>query len=592
LKHSVSVGARSVAPPSAAASLRHYASAVAYVAIALVLSLAVRRVAATPTPVLFVAAVALAAWQGGRGAAALASICSILAIDYFILPPTGSFEFTQPEQAVNFVVFVIVTLVIDSTTTKLRAARRQADQRADKLEELNTELEQQMEEREALAEELSASNDDLVRSRDEAESLAQRTLRLQEVTAALSSAPTTREVANVVLRSVRDVMHAAQGAVVLKRGDRLELLASADTPSTMSTPPTETADLPLLDERSPLAHAMRTGRPEWIESASQHRERFPASLELAGGMNGAEASLALPLHYDGEIIGGLSLSFAAATTFGATEQAVSMLLAQATANALHRARTFDAELERRKAAEILAQAREDVLGVVAHDLRNPLNLVANGAEMLTDFNVTAERRAQIAAVVQRSVKQMNRLIGDLLDATRLQNGRLGLDLEDVSVGSLLQQAEEAFRPLADRRHIHLEMSPVGPELRVRADAGRVLQVIGNLVGNALKFTDEGGHVAVRATAEGLGSRNVLFAVADDGPGIPAEGRDKLFERFWQARQRDNRGVGLGLAICRGLVEAHGGRIWVDSEVGKGSTFYFTLPSAEGVKAVEMPHAAA
>ena len=222
---------------------------------------------------------------------------------------------------------------------------------------------------------------------------------------------------------------------------------------------------------------------------------------------------------------------------------------------------------------MVAQAREDVLGVVAHDLRNPLNLIQMTVELIIDEELPMERRKEMLDIALRASKQMNRLIDDLLDTVRLQAGRMTLAVEEVSVKTILQQAEETFRPIADRRHVHFE-AVVPDGAIVCADPARVSQIVGNLVGNALKFTPEQGSVKLRATPD---DTQVVFQVVDDGPGIAPDSITHLFDNFWQARKDDRRGVGLGLAIVKGLVEAHGGKIWVESKVDHGSTFSFSLP---------------
>lgn len=185
----------------------------------------------------------------------------------------------------------------------------------------------------------------------------------------------------------------------------------------------------------------------------------------------------------------------------------------------------------------------------------------------------------------RAAKEMNRLIEDLLDTVRLQAGRLSLDVEDVSVDRIIRQADETFRPVAERRRVHFETA--GQDgVTVRADPTRVSQIVGNLLGNAIKFTPERGSVKLLATPQ---DTQVLFQVTDDGPGIPADNMPHIFDSFWQARKSDRRGVGLGLAIAKTLVEAQGGKIWVESKVDHGSTFSFSLPAvsvpADKVKAL-------
>jgi signal transduction histidine kinase len=311
-----------------------------------------------------------------------------------------------------------------------------------------------------------------------------------------------------------------------------------------------------------------------IESAAEFRQKYGELYRGLKDLSDMQTYLATPLVHAGETVGSISLHFKEAGAVGASDRTFTLLLAQAAAIALHRARSYDAEMDKRRRAELLAQAREDVLGVVAHDLRNPLNLIQMTVELIIDEDLPVERRTEMLAIALRAAKQMNRLIEDLLDHVRLQAGRLSLEVEDVSVQTIIQDAEETFRPLADRRHVHFETTGDGGA--VRADRTRVSQIVGNLIGNAIKFTPEQGIVKLRATPD---EKQVVFQVVDDGPGIPADNISHLFDNFWQARKDDRRGVGLGLAIAKELVEAHGGKIWVESSVDHGSTFSFSLPAA-------------
>ena len=240
------------------------------------------------------------------------------------------------------------------------------------------------------------------------------------------------------------------------------------------------------------------------------------------------------------------------------------------------ARSYDVERQKRHDAELLAHAREDALGLVAHDLRNPLSLIITTADLLLEEKIEPARQRELLQVAMRSGKQMNRLIEDLLDTVRLQAGKFSLDLEDLTLASIFRQASESLRPAAEKREIRFEIIPPGDGIVVRADPLRVSQLVGNIVGNAIKFTPEGGRVTLKAAPDG---DRVLIQVTDTGPGIPPSDIPHLFDSFWQARNNDHRGVGLGLAIAKGVVEAHGGKIWCESTVGAGSTFSFTLPMA-------------
>jgi PAS domain S-box-containing protein len=240
-----------------------------------------------------------------------------------------------------------------------------------------------------------------------------------------------------------------------------------------------------------------------------------------------------------------------------------------------RDRLLQAERLARQDVEAAIQARDDVLAIVSHDLRNPLNTISLGLATMRDL--PPDRQQIAVATVRRAVDRMNRLIQDLLDVTRLDAGRkLAFTLQDVDVAAVVAEAVEAFRAEAQGKRVRLEARPTEELPAVRADRDRVLQILSNLLGNALKFTPEGGEVTVSTRAV---DDAVEVQVADTGPGIPEGEQVHVFDAFWQARRTARLGAGLGLAISKGLVESHGGRIRVESRPGLGSTFSFTLPVA-------------
>jgi signal transduction histidine kinase len=178
-------------------------------------------------------------------------------------------------------------------------------------------------------------------------------------------------------------------------------------------------------------------------------------------------------------------------------------------------------------------------------------------------------------VIEESVTRSNRLIQDLLDVARMEAGKLELQREPLHAHKLVHHAVEMHRALAQEKRIELIADVPSNLHQVFADHDRVHQIFGNLIGNALKFTPEGGRVKV-TVVERTELREVQFSVADTGPGIPKEAHARLFEAFWQAGKKKG-GAGLGLSIARHIAEAHGGRIWAETEEGRGSTFHFTLP---------------
>jgi PAS domain S-box-containing protein len=241
--------------------------------------------------------------------------------------------------------------------------------------------------------------------------------------------------------------------------------------------------------------------------------------------------------------------------------------------------TFTDMSDIRKAQEGLRQAvraRDEVVAVVSHDLRNPLGTIAAAAGLMLELELPPEKRHEHLRMIVRATERMNRLIGDLLDVARIESGGLSVATEVVEIQPLLEEAVELLEPLAQEKGLGLFVQ-VTPGVRaVRADRDRMLQVLSNLVGNAVKFSRHGG---VRLSVERGPENTAVFAVADTGPGIPPEAAEHVFDRFWRQNQADRQGAGLGLAIVRGIVLAHGGKVWVESKVGEGSIFFFTLPAA-------------
>ncbi|HKR10147.1 MAG TPA: ATP-binding protein [Gemmatimonadaceae bacterium] len=412
------------------------------------------------------------------------------------------------------------------------------------------------------------SSADVARLREELDRVRTRAQKLLDLTTALSEARSVDDVARVVLSKGLAVVEAARGVLISVDEDKIKVLGSSGFgPDLIAYLQTIT-----LESSIPLIDAVRKGEMVSLESGAEFQRRYGGTYAGFAELADMQTYLATPLVHAGEIIGAITLHFKEAGALGAADRTFTLLLAQVAATALHRARSYDAEQEKRRRAELLAQARAEVLAVVAHDLRNPLSLIVTTTELLEE-DLEPERRQQILAIAKRAGKQMNRLIGDLLDSVQMQSRRLSLDLEDLSVAAILSQADENFRPRAEARQILLTVILPDDNLFVHADALRVQQVLGNLIGNALKFTPPDGYVTVRVEAN---EDEVVFHVTDSGPGISAEQIPHLFEQFWQARS-DKRGVGLGLTIAKGIVDAHGGRIWAESTVGSGSTFSFTLP---------------
>ena len=349
--------------------------------------------------------------------------------------------------------------------------------------------------------------------------------------------------------------------------------------------PTRDADLAALLERHPpdadspwiAVDVLRTGRAalvapvddDWLEA--HVADAAHAALLRRLGVAGV---VCVPLVAREQVLGVLTLGRGPRGRLpDAGDLALARDLALRAALALDNARLY--ETARRATA-----ARDVVLGIVSHDLRNPLNAIAMCAAALrgpAPHGGAGPDAATLAGTIEESAAWAQRLIRDLLDVAAMEAGQLSVERRPEDPAAIVRRTHATFAARADAAGIalHVEARPGLPP--VHADAERVLQVLANLVANALKFTEAGGDVAVRAEPAG---REVEFSVADTGAGIPGEHLPHLFDLYWHAR-RDarSRGSGYGLAIARGIVLAHGGRVWVESTLGAGSTFRFTIPAA-------------
>jgi PAS domain S-box-containing protein len=232
-------------------------------------------------------------------------------------------------------------------------------------------------------------------------------------------------------------------------------------------------------------------------------------------------------------------------------------------------------------AERATKSRDEILAVLAHDLRNPMQAILGAAAMLA-VTADADKRGRQVAMIQRATQGMERLVTDLLDMARLDSGAFVINREPVELPAVIRQAVDLCESQAAARNVSLR-TEVGDAIPVvTADAARLLQLLSNLLGNAMKFSPARTTIIIRAIPC---SGGVEVSVEDSGPGIAAEHLPRIFDRFWQGHGQSRAGVGLGLAICKGIVDAHGGRIWAASKEGRGTTFYFELPTPAALAAI-------
>ncbi|HEX6589641.1 MAG TPA: PAS domain S-box protein [Longimicrobiales bacterium] len=230
----------------------------------------------------------------------------------------------------------------------------------------------------------------------------------------------------------------------------------------------------------------------------------------------------------------------------------------------------------RQAADLSAASATAMTSFVSHDLRNPLNAIVMASSLLEEGSLDAGRAGQQLGVIRRAAEQMQRLIEDLLDVAKAEGTGMHVERRTESIAAIFTQAYEEFQMRAADAGVELRAELESDLPRVYADRDRILQVLSNLIGNAVKFTERGGSVTLKAVRR---RELVEIAVTDTGIGIPAEDLSHVFDRFWQARRSSRASAGLGLAIAKSIVEAHDGAIEVESTPGRGSTFRFTLPIA-------------
>ena len=346
-----------------------------------------------------------------------------------------------------------------------------------------------------------------------------------------------------------------------------------------SADPDQAALCAVLEQMPPdrdLPHLMRSviesKRPivveqvtsEYIESLGQGPEHLQALLAA-----GVTSFVAVPLLMRGQSLGALFLgSSTPSRVFGQGDLRLAEALADRAAMAIENARLYRASVH-------ATQLRDQVLGVVAHDLRNPLSTILMQTSALKRQGPEPERRSQKPMeVIHRAATRMNRLIQDLLDVALMEAGQLTIERARLSAGGLIAEAVDMQRPLASSSSLELRVE-VDPDVaEVWGDRDRLLQVFENLIGNAIKFTQAGGRITVGATSRMTRSSSGLRirGVASRPRTCPVSLTD-----FGKPPRTGRQGAGLGLPITKGIVEAHGGRIWVESTAGSGSTFFFTIP---------------
>lgn len=416
------------------------------------------------------------------------------------------------------------------------------------------------------------------RARAGAEQAARRIAQLQDVTASLSTALTIDQVVSVAIDRGIAALGAAAGAVVLLTGDGTELAVAgaAGYPADVLEPWHRFS----IDADVPIAEAVRAGRSIWLESPAARAARYPLlAAQTADTSYGAWA--ALPIAVGDRIAGALGLSFAQPQQFGEEDRRLASNLVQQCAQAIERARLYEAERQARADAESAVRVRDTFFSVAAHELRTPLTVLLGQIQLLErrllrDAAADERQRRSVQTIVSQA-RRLNRMVTALLDISRIEQGLLRLDQTPFDLIELLHQVSDEVQSTLSDHTVRLE-APPGPVI-VEGDSLRMEQVLQNLIGNAVKYSPAGGEVRVQVEAQ---SEAVRVSVTDRGIGIPPDALPQLFTRFYRAANVERLGIsgmGIGLYVVRQIVTLHGGTVEAVSREGQGSSFTIVLPLA-------------
>lgn len=401
-----------------------------------------------------------------------------------------------------------------------------------------------------------------------------RITQLYSFAAALSEAGTPDDVVKVAVEQGTAALGATAGSLTLLSVDglRMEMAGSIGYPPHIIDP---WKSFP-LDAPVPIAEAVRTRQAIYMQSAEERLERYPELIKVAAKQV-TQSSASLPLITGGKAIGCLGLSFNRPGAFSEDDKEFMFALARQCAQALERARLFEAERQARADAERANRSKDEFLAMLSHELRTPLTPVMLTVSMLESNPLLPATLREDVASIRRNVELESRLISDLLDLTRITKGKLQLDEQDVDLHLVIRSAIEICQREASARLI---VDLRSPRHVVRGDSTRLQQIFWNLINNAQKFTPPLGIITVRSEVSPDGNR-IRVQVADNGAGVDPALLPKLFDAFEQGDVRlakQQAGLGLGLAISKRLVEAHDGVITAHSPGrGGGSTFTVDLP---------------
>ncbi|MBN3923629.1 PAS domain-containing protein [Nostoc sp. NMS4] len=430
----------------------------------------------------------------------------------------------------------------------------------------------------ALAEDIArraATAIDNARLYQETQRSVNRTVLLQKITAAFSEALTPQQVADVVVNQGIAALEATGGSVVLltEGNTTLKVVQAIGYPQTLTN---TWASFPIAAPNQ-IAETVRTGQPIFLENLAAMIARYPNLADVVTVI-GNNAWASIPLVVEGKVIGALGLSFNTGQIFNEEDRGFLLTLGQQCGQAIARAQLYEAEKTARAQAETANRIKDEFLAVLSHELRTPLNPILGWAKLLRTRNFDEDTKIRALETIERNAKLQTQLIGDLLDVSRILQGKVRLNLHAVDLKIAIASALETVRLAAEAKSIQIQTVLSNDIGKVLGDGDRLQQVMWNLLSNAVKFTPTEGFVEVRLEQVGLDAQ---IQVIDTGKGINPEFLPYVFDYFRQADAKTTRvfgGLGLGLAIVRHLVELHGGTVQAESlGEGQGATFTVKLP---------------
>jgi len=387
----------------------------------------------------------------------------------------------------------------------------------------------------------------------EAEERVNRLQRIIEVSRLLNSTLSLRPLLSEIVRAVCDLTDAETGSVLLVDRRTGELRFEA------TTHPDGHAIYQMAVPMDSIAGWVFQHNEPVVVTDARKDPRFYAQVDRETGWE-TRSLMAVPMAVRGKVIGVLEVvNRRNGETFTPDDLETLRILADQAAIAVENAVLFE---------------QSDLVAEIVHEMRTPLGVIASYADLITREGISPQERNEFARLIQQEALRLSRMAGEFLDLARLESGRVFMAREPVDLAETVASVLEALRPQAEEKEIGLEASLPDTLPTVTGDTGRIRQVVLNLVANAVKYCRPGDRVTVSVD---VGEGEIKVGVVDTGPGIPRDLQERLFEKFVRIGEGQAEGIGLGLAICRRIVEAHGGHIWVESEEGQGAAFYFTLP---------------